>query len=84
MQRFPCPWCGPRDESEFHYGGDAGKHRPEAAVSDGEWARYRFFRKNLKGPARELWVHAGGCGRWLVIERDTLSHAVLASTEAAP
>ncbi|RUZ92182.1 sarcosine oxidase subunit delta, partial [Mesorhizobium sp. M7A.F.Ca.US.006.01.2.1] len=21
MQLFPCPFCGPRDETEFHYRG---------------------------------------------------------------
>ena len=23
MMLIPCPWCGPRDETEFHYGGQA-------------------------------------------------------------
>ncbi|RUX65781.1 sarcosine oxidase subunit delta, partial [Mesorhizobium sp. M7A.F.Ca.US.014.04.1.1] len=27
MQLFPCPFCGPRDETEFYYGGDAGNAR---------------------------------------------------------
>jgi sarcosine oxidase delta subunit len=24
-----CPWCGPRDEAEFHYGGQSGVAYPE-------------------------------------------------------
>ena len=24
MQLFPCPFCGPRPETEFHYGAEAG------------------------------------------------------------
>ena len=24
MLLLPCPWCGPRDEVEFRYGGQAG------------------------------------------------------------
>ena len=24
MLLIPCPWCGPRDETEFRYGGQAG------------------------------------------------------------
>ncbi|HEX9342090.1 MAG TPA: sarcosine oxidase subunit delta, partial [Actinomycetota bacterium] len=24
MLLLPCPWCGPRDEAEFRYGGQAG------------------------------------------------------------
>lgn len=76
MQRFPCPWCGPRDEVEFHYGGDAGRSRPGREASDADWARYLHGRSNAQGPARELWVHADGCGRWFVLSRDTVSHAV--------
>ena len=32
MQIFPCPFCGPRDEIEFHYVGEP-KARPEPAAS---------------------------------------------------
>ena len=28
MLLIPCPWCGPRDEIEFHYGGEAHIARP--------------------------------------------------------
>lgn len=79
MQQFPCPFCGPRDETEFHYGGDAGKVRPDRSAEDATWAAYRYFRKNPKGGARELWLHSGGCGRWIVIERDTATHSVIAT-----
>ena len=79
MQQFPCPWCGLRAENEFHYGGDAGKQRPERAVSDAEWANYLYFRANARGAAHELWLHASGCGRWIEIERNTQTHAVTAS-----
>ncbi len=84
MQTLPCPHCGDRDLGEFHYGGDADKTRPERAAGDHDWARYRFFRKNIKGAARELWCHIGGCGRWAVIERDTITHLVIGSKDVAP
>ena len=77
MQQFPCPWCGLRGDGEFRYGGDAGKRRPESKVSAEQWAHYRFYRTNGKGRTRELWLHADGCGRWLEIERDTVSHDVI-------
>ena len=79
MQLFPCPWCGPRADCEFHYGGDAGRQRPPREASDDEWAQYRFFRANGKGPVRELWQHALGCGRWLELERNTVTHEVIAA-----
>ncbi len=52
MLLIPCPWCGPRDEAEFHYGGQAHVPYPEnpAALTDQEWSRYLFFRDNPKGP----------------------------------
>jgi heterotetrameric sarcosine oxidase delta subunit len=35
MLLIPCPWCGPRNQIEFTYGGDATVRRPapDAAVS---------------------------------------------------
>ncbi|MDQ3577662.1 MAG: sarcosine oxidase subunit delta, partial [Actinomycetota bacterium] len=29
MQLIPCPWCGPREEAEFHYGGQAHVAYPQ-------------------------------------------------------
>ena len=76
MQIFPCPFCGPRPDAEFRYVGDAGKPRPERSCSDAEWAQYLFLRANARGAARELWIHAAGCGRWIEIARDTATHDV--------
>jgi heterotetrameric sarcosine oxidase delta subunit len=76
MLRIPCPYCGPRDELEFHYGGPSHVARPDLGATDGEWTRYLYFRKNPKGPYRERWLHAGGCGRWFNVLRDTLSHEI--------
>jgi heterotetrameric sarcosine oxidase delta subunit len=83
MMLIPCPWCGPRDENEFHYGGQAHVHYPEnpATASDEEWARFLFFRGNPKGSFAERWWHAAGCRRWLKVERDTITNAI---TSAGP
>ena len=35
MQLIPCPWCGPRDEVEFHYGGQAHVPYPEDPAGPG-------------------------------------------------
>lgn len=78
MLLIPCPWCGPRNETEFRPGGEAGIVRPPrpADASDGEWADYLFMRTNQRGRRRERWVHAQGCRRWFDLERDTVTHAV--------
>ncbi|AOR36535.1 ferredoxin [Streptomyces fodineus] len=80
MLLIPCPWCGPRDEAEFHYGGQAHVPYPEdpAALTDEEWARYLFFRDNPKGPFAERWSHAAGCRRWFNAVRNTATNEILA------
>ncbi|MGW7425309.1 sarcosine oxidase subunit delta family protein [Streptomyces sp. NPDC054813] len=79
MLLIPCPWCGPRDESEFHYGGQAHVPYPEtpASLTDEEWARYLFFRANPKGPFAERWNHTAGCRRWFNAVRDTSTNEIL-------
>ena len=82
MQLFPCPFCGPRDETEFAFGASAGKVRPEPAaeVPAEGWAEYLYSEKNPKGAAREIWLHTT-CGEFFLMERDTLTHAVAGSSD---
>lgn len=80
MQLFPCPFCGPREESEFHYGGEAGNTRPDGRdVPADRWANYLHMRVNSKGSTREVWAHLT-CGEFFVMERDSVTHAVEGST----
>ena len=76
MLNIPCPWCGPRDETEFHYGHEAGVAYPEnrEAISDEEWGKYVFYRANPKGWFAERWVHSAGCRRWFNVWRNTVTH----------
>ena len=75
--RFPCPLCGDRDLREFTYGGNAVQaDRPAPDAAPEVWADWLHLRDNPAGASRELWQHTGGCGAWLVIDRDTVSHAV--------
>ncbi|WP_221583421.1 sarcosine oxidase subunit delta [Microbacterium sp. G2-8] len=81
MMLIECPHCGPRDETEFAYGGQAHVAYPSDpyALSDAEWARYLFYRDNPKGLFAERWVHASGCRKWFDAVRDTVDnvfHAV--------
>lgn len=78
MMLIRCPWCGPRDEDEFHYGGQAGVRYPDAPqeVSDEDWAGFLFYRDNPRGVFTERWSHACGCRRWFVVHRDTRTNRV--------
>jgi heterotetrameric sarcosine oxidase delta subunit len=82
MLLIPCPWCGPRDESEFRYGGQAGVAYPADpwTLTDAEWAAYLFVRDNPKGRFTERWVHTAGCRRWFALTRDTTTYEFEEST----
>jgi heterotetrameric sarcosine oxidase delta subunit len=79
MLQITCPWCGPRDETEFSYGGEAHIARPEhpERLSDEQWADYLFMRTNPRGLHRERWCHSFGCRRWFNVERDTVSYRIV-------
>ena len=81
MLLIDCPWCGPREGIEFHYGGQAHIARPADpdALSDEDWADYLFMRDNIKGVQAERWAHAAGCRRWFNVLRDTVSHDIIAA-----
>lgn len=81
MLLIECPFCGVRDQAEFAYFGQAHLVRPHApaALSDEEWARYLFFRKNPKGVHYERWMHAAGCRQFFNMARNTISGEVYGS-----
>ncbi len=86
MQLIPCPWCGPRNENEFIYQGDATVLRPPdpGAVSDEEWTSYLYLRDNPRGLHREHWNHRYGCRQWLELERNTLDHTIASTPIVTP
>ena len=79
MLLIPCPWCGPREETEFRYGGEAHITRPAEPdrLSHAEWAQYLFMRSNPKGVFAERWNHASGCRRWFNALRHTVTHEII-------
>jgi sarcosine oxidase subunit delta len=75
--RIPCPFCGERGNEEFAVLGAADPLRPDPAAPLDAWVAYVHERPNAFGPHRELWQHVHGCRAWLIVERDTATHAVL-------
>ena len=84
MFQIRCPYCGPRDEPEFKYGGQAHVAYPAdpELLSHEEWARFLFFRDNSMGRYAERWNHAAGCRRWFNVIRDNQSHELVGSYRA--
>ena len=80
--RIPCPQCGERDVSEFRYGGDASKKRPEhGAGGQKTWHDYVFVCDNPKGPHEEFWQHTLGCRHWFKLRRNTATNEVMGGGE---
>ena len=83
--RLPCPLCGMRDLREFAVRG-AALPVPGGEVWSEDWHDYLNLRDNPAGENREWWYHAQGCGAWLLVTRDTVTHEIadvaLAGSEA--
>jgi methylglutamate dehydrogenase subunit B len=77
-----CPHCGRRPKEEFTIKG-AVLARPESDAARAAWIDYVYVRQNPRGVYREYWHHTSGCRRWLIVERDTASHEVYATHDAA-
>ena len=74
------PLLGPRDAAEFTILGDASLlKRPDWQADDADDAfyRYLYLRDNPAGLHHELWFHEQGDRSWLVVTRDTVTHAVM-------
>ena len=74
-----CPYCGPRPEIEFQYGGEAHIARPRdpSSLDDEAWGAFLYLRNNPRGIHAERWRHSHGCARFFNALRDTVSDMVL-------
>lgn len=86
MQVFPCPFCGLRDEREFHFVGEAGKVRPDTAPSETaaalpakDWSNYLYTQQNNPGLVREIWMHLP-CQEVFLLERHATTMEVVGAT----
>ena len=76
--RINCPYCGCRDAGEFSYLGDASLKRPADGEPVDAMFGYVYLRDNPAGRHHEHWYHGAGCRGWLVVERDTRNHDIVA------
>ncbi|GHE01382.1 sarcosine oxidase subunit delta [Defluviimonas sp. 20V17] len=76
--RITCPHCGARDRREFYYlGAEDYLHRPAEDAAPAAWDAYLHLRDNPAGATRDLWYHEQGCGAWLLVTRNTVTHEIL-------
>jgi sarcosine oxidase subunit delta len=74
----PCPNCGPREFTEFSFGGESNR-RPEPGAPVEALNRYLFVRQNVSGPQQEWWFHRAGCRGWFLAMRDTRTNRFMDS-----
>jgi heterotetrameric sarcosine oxidase delta subunit len=77
-----CPHCGARPKEEFTVKG-AALPRPAPEALQETWFDYVYLRDNPRGAYQEYWHHTSGCRRWLVVSRDTATHEIFDSRDAA-
>ena len=73
MILLTCPWCGPRNVSEFAYGGSLVARPDPADAAPREWRDYLYLRDNTRGWVTERWYHRAGCRQFFIVERDTVT-----------
>lgn len=85
MILIPCPNCGPRNVAEFSYDGESTARPDPNTASQEQWRAYLYEKRNPAGWITESWFHRAGCGRFLKVERDTITNEVRAvQLEPAP
>jgi len=76
MKLMNCPLNGPRNLSEFVYGGEIS-HMPDSINgSDKEWADYIYMENNTKGVIKEWWLHVA-TSYWFIAERNTETDEII-------
>ena len=76
MKIMPCPLNGPRNISEFVYGGEVRDMPDPNLCSDQEWADYVFYSDNAIKVVTEWWYHSAS-GYWFIAERHTASDEII-------
>ena len=71
MIRLPCPWCGPRNVSEFRYVDEVTPRPGPESTTPEQWRGYLYLRRNPRGEVLETWYHTAGCRRYIRLNRDT-------------
>jgi len=76
MKLMTCPLNGPRNISEFIYGGEVKQMPNHQTCTDKEWAEYVFYSDNTIRVVKEWWYHSPS-GYWFIAERHTASDEIL-------
>ena len=76
MKIMTCPLHGPRNISEFVYGGQVKVMPDYQNVSDTDWAHHVFYEKNDVGIVLEWWMHSPR-SLWFIAERHNATDEII-------
>ena len=76
MKIMNCPLNGPRNISEFSYGGEIESMPDPRACTSAEWSEYLFMSENTAGLVREWWLHTA-TSYWFIAERNTITDQIV-------
>ena len=76
MKILNCPLNGPRNISEFVWGGEMKLMPDPATATDAQWTEYLFLEDNIAGEITEWWLHAP-TNYWFVARRNTLTDEII-------
>jgi sarcosine oxidase subunit delta len=76
MKIMNCPLNGPRNISEFVWGGEVKAMPDPTLCGDDEWAEYVFLEDNPAGIIREWWCHVP-TSYWFIAERNTVTDEII-------
>ncbi|WP_374305819.1 sarcosine oxidase subunit delta [Ferrovibrio sp.] len=82
MKVMNCPLNGPRNISEFAWGGEVKVMPDPNSLGDKEWADWLFLEDNAAGIVREWWCHVP-TSFWFIAERNNITDEIIKTYPAA-
>jgi sarcosine oxidase subunit delta len=76
MKILKCPLNGPRNISEFVWGGEVKAMPDPQTATDAEWTEFLFLEDNIAGEIHEWWLHAP-TNYWFIARRNTITDEIL-------
>jgi sarcosine oxidase subunit delta len=82
MKLLKCPLNGPRNISEFTYGGEYHPLPDPSSCNQRQWAEHLFFADNHAGVVTEWWCH-NATSFWFLAERNTVTDEIVRTYEVS-
>jgi sarcosine oxidase, subunit delta len=82
MKIMNCPLNGPRNITEFSYGGEFHRMPDPSKCEPRAWAEYIFFHDNHAGIVTEWWLH-NATSYWFLAKRNTVTDEIIRTFPAS-